>query len=394
MEIPEIPEIQIIIPLICNHLSDKNKIRLVSTCKTLLSYRSQIKYTYNYGYTYMAVSHLPFIGNIKHINYRSTRGSKGLTDHQKKYVTDLYIEDSSLVREIPHRVDTLCIACDALPITITNNVETLYYGQNFNRTVIIPSTVKYLTFGYWYNQPTILPHGLECIRFGWCFNQPIILPDTTIRLEFDGMFNQPIILNNGIRSVQFGDCFNQNIHIPGSMCSVLFGHDFNRRVTFEPGIKSIVFGDSYNFDTILPETVVGVVFGQAFNQPIVIPNGVKALRFGDNFNQHIIIPESVVVLTFGGGFMQTPYLPYVTTLTVYNTHLKREYIPNVTELWLWLYADHEGWETCIPESAEYVIFNFNLDEPLEGKLPKNVKRVRVSRFYNHPHVPGVEYLVQ
>ena len=70
-----------------------------------------------------------------------------------------------------------------------NNSTTLIFGNEFNKYVKIPKTIKFLKFGNNFNQKIHIPNGLCSLEFGYYFNKYINIPNSVENLIFGDNFN-------------------------------------------------------------------------------------------------------------------------------------------------------------------------------------------------------------
>ena len=113
----------------------------------------------------------------------------------------------------------------------TNNKYYEEYEQNyksskFNRQIIIPENVTYLTFGENFNQPVIIPQNVTHLTFSDDFNQQVIIPQNVTYLIFGGWFNQQVIIPQNVTHLTFYCDFNQQVTIPENVTHLTFGTKF------------------------------------------------------------------------------------------------------------------------------------------------------------------------
>lgn len=244
----------------------------------------------------------------------------------KKYVEsnnfksiNLKINDNQDINNFPDININILRFTDQFNSLVTkfpDNVNTIYYGNNFNKMLLynsLPSNLKHLIFGKRFNQ---------IVDFRFLSNT-----DKIIKIEFGNDFNQPIYyFGESLKILVFGHDFNNYIHeLPKNIYHLQFGFNYNKPIDFiHDKVKVLKFGNSFNqpIDVLpdninkltlgdsysciinkLPDKLLYLSLGHSYNSPIVYSNNIKLIKFGNSFNQSINnLPDSVKYVHLGSKY--------------------------------------------------------------------------------------------
>ncbi|AKI80021.1 putative F-box and FNIP repeat-containing protein [Acanthamoeba polyphaga mimivirus] len=259
---------------IIEFLSDHEKIKFMSTCKSLYEFRCHI--TYNNFYVYDTINHLGFVNKFKKLIHLSI-----FDESPKNYGPTIIVKS---IKDI-----------------IPPNTTCIIFDDDFDEDItdFIPEGIKYVVFGFSFNQSirNILPCGLIELRLGYNFRQSIDdIPNTITKIIFDSEFI-PVIhgkIPNNITCLSIGGYFGK-IHkkdIPNNIKHLIIGTDYHSKMCE-------VIEDS--IDMIITENVTHITLGWNFDDTIFnIPNGVTHLILYQKFNPIIIkyLPSSVKHVEF------------------------------------------------------------------------------------------------
>ncbi|KAF2070465.1 hypothetical protein CYY_008217 [Polysphondylium violaceum] len=208
----------------------------------------------------------------------------------------------------PHHFDLLkvkSIAFDSyfdqniFPGCIPNGVESVKFGENFNKPIsansfikysnghsleIFPSTIKYLKFGKAFNQPIVkgsLPSSVSVVSFGEKFVQVLekdSLPTSITKLTFESGFYHPDLLE----------------WIPSSVTELQIGKiDENRE-------KEKTWNNIFPIEKLGNTSITKLILGdkEIIESPKLIPSNIKEIRLCKcNTIEHI--PNTIEALILG-----------------------------------------------------------------------------------------------
>ncbi|AHA45579.1 putative F-box and FNIP repeat-containing protein [Hirudovirus strain Sangsue] len=284
-----------IILYILEFLSDSDKIRFMSTCKSIYTFRSHV--TYNNFYVYDTVNHLSFVDKFKklihlkffdenQINYGPIFIVKSIRDIIPPYIKCIVFDDSF---------------DEDITDFIPEGIVCIIFGTHFNKPIqkILPSSITHIIFGYMFNQSIkdILPHGLIELTLGYNFNQSINdIPNTITKLMFDSEFIPEIHgkIPNSINCLGF-DGYHGQIQkkdIPNNINHLIIGTGYHSNMC-------LVIEDCIS--KIITENITHLTLGWNFDGMIFnIPNGVTHLFLHQKFNPVIIkyLPSSIKYVEF------------------------------------------------------------------------------------------------
>uniref|UniRef100_A0A6C0CAG4 F-box domain-containing protein n=1 Tax=viral metagenome TaxID=1070528 RepID=A0A6C0CAG4_9ZZZZ len=242
---------------ISNYLSDKEKIRLTTTCKLFNKLRHQM--TYHRKIKLSKIRHLPYFNNFESV-ILSDETSKFPKAVKRIEISGISIQLRSLFERIPSSVTHLAFNKNfraQINIPIPKSITHLTFNKYFDNPIvgIISSSVTYLTFGQYFNQSIKgnIPNSVTHLKFGLDFNQPIenSIPQLVTHLTFGYFFDQPIANNlpQSITHLKFGTLFNQPVanNLPQSITHLKFGTLFNQPLEGIPtSIVEIIITSFYH----------------------------------------------------------------------------------------------------------------------------------------------------
>jgi len=235
-----------------NHLSlfiesDKDKCRLMMTCK--------------------GISEYPFYFR-ENIHTNKIMGSRWFN-----YFVDVIVDDL---------------------VILPKYVSSLTFNREFNKPIgkYIPCTVTKVKFSLRFNQIVrdCLPKSIKEIYFDSEFNSPIndSIPFGVTHLFFRGRFNQPIegCIPSSITHLSFGYCFEQIIfnNIPPSVTHLTLGTNFHPHIA----------------DNI-PLSVTHLAIGKYYRMYINIPPSIREITIYDPITEETfnflkgIIPKTTKI---------------------------------------------------------------------------------------------------
>uniref|UniRef100_A0A6C0C8Q4 F-box and FNIP repeat-containing protein n=1 Tax=viral metagenome TaxID=1070528 RepID=A0A6C0C8Q4_9ZZZZ len=233
-----------LIEKICEELSDKDKIRFMTTSNAMneLKYRFMFNEKIHIG----KIESLPYYNNFINVEvddiicncFRNNQCDNIL--QISKNVTHLTISQKYQYNEIGY-----------IPIS-----------QN----IVIPYNIIDLTVDYWLDL-TIKFHVLPKIThltFGTLFDRPIKdkIPNSVTHLVFGRKFNQPIdyVIPNSVTHIKFGFCFNKPIKncIPESVTHLTFGYAFKQALDDLPTSVTYI-ALSRNYDLVISANILSKV---------------------------------------------------------------------------------------------------------------------------------------
>lgn len=185
-----------ILYLICDELTNRQKISLSSTSKNMN--RLKYKFIYHEQTNIHSIYRLPYFDNFKHIKM----GTTGYICCRK-------------------------YGNNKLPAFVTH----LEFNNQFNSSIdgLIPSSVTHLTFGWNFNQKIInnIPASVTHLTFGYRFNQSIenILPLSITHLAFD------VTVHRRINATTVGHQYQYHLktHVPESVTHLIFNKKIMRQ---------------------------------------------------------------------------------------------------------------------------------------------------------------------
>lgn len=116
------------------------------------------------------------------------------------------------------------------PVVIKNFIKKLELTNSFDRNILLPESLKYLTFGStgFFNKKLILPEQLEFLELGAYFNQHIIFPNSLKHL----IINSELVPNVIIPNIKHLQITTENIHLidylPNSLESLVLINERSR----------------------------------------------------------------------------------------------------------------------------------------------------------------------
>ena len=204
------------------------------------------------------------------------------------------------------------------------------FGEQFNKYVNIPKTLKVLHCGYSYNSTIVLPK-LKVLKFGELYNRQIVLPDTLQILIFGYKYNRPLFLPEGLKILRCGKLFNKPLYIPETLKVLILGDNFNQQIDLQ-NVEIVIIGDSFNQPLTIPKTLKVLIIGNNFNQPIQLQN-LEILIIGKNFTQTLDLPETLnVLIILNYKYSNINILPDKLNLFGYDNITKYKYIADIIQL--------------------------------------------------------------
>jgi len=211
---------------ITKFLTDKDKIRLLSTSKDLDALKNMV--------TYDELIEIQEVYWLRYYNQFTNIVAHDLMHRFPKSITHLEF-GFSFNMDIKDRI----------PNTVTH----LEFGFSFNMDIKdrIPNTVTHLILGLGFNKDIkgCIPNSVTHLTFGWMFNKDIkdCLPNSITHLIFDGMFNRDIkgCIPSSVTHLTFGIHFNQDIkegYIPKSVIELTIDNR-HRRISVHNTCKII-----------------------------------------------------------------------------------------------------------------------------------------------------------
>lgn len=255
-------------------LSDHEKIKFMSTCKSLYEFRCHV--TYNNFYMYNTINHLDFVNKFKRLVHLNI-----FNENPKNYGPVIIIKSIK----------------DVIP----SNTTCIIFDDDFDEDItgFIPEGIKHVIFGFSFNQSIndMLPCGLIELTLGHNFKQSIDdIPNSITKLVFNSEFIPEIHgkIPNNINCLGIGGYFGK-IHkkdIPNNIKHLIIGTDYHSKMCE-------VIEDS--IDMIITENMTHVTLGWNFDGEIFnIPDGITHLILYQKFNSEIIkcLPLSVKHVEF------------------------------------------------------------------------------------------------
>lgn len=220
---------------ICDYLSDKDKLRFLSTSKYFETTRHVVTFT-----TQVCIRNIINLLQFDQFSDIIASSVNVIFPRCIKRLTFGYFFEGPINNKIPG--------------TVTH----LTFGWTFNSSVRdqIPRSVTHLKFGTCFDSSVrdSIPQSVTHLAFGWIFNQPIddSIPDSVTHLTFGTNFNQSIKGNipNSVIYIVFGDNFNHPIDdLPKSVVRLQFGHGFTQSINSLPEtVESVVLSKNYKLD--------------------------------------------------------------------------------------------------------------------------------------------------
>lgn len=327
--------------IVCEHLTDIDKINLSAVSAHFERLKYNVKYTTKRDIA--EIEHLSFFDNFERVYILK---SKPLP----KYVKEMHFRTNGQIQT---------------PDCVTHLIISSYSGRSIRKYV--PPTVKYLEIRHRQNDALI---NLD-------------LPDSVTHLIIDQLIDTAT-MNCTFKSVThltFGvfNGWNNHMYFP-NVTHLTFCDTFNEHVYRDmfPKVTHMTFGMLFrkSIKDAIPLTVTHLTFGTFFNEPIddAIPDGVTHLTFGDYFTRPIEgnIPASVTHLTFGEKFsepIEGAIPKSVTHLVLHNSVIKNVQLPFLTHLTWDPIGDIED---DVPISVTHLTLGPNFDLKMLRRIPSSV----------------------
>jgi len=262
-----------IVLLICQKISDVDKVNFVLTCQKMYKLRDDI--TYDDKIHVDKIQHLTYFDNF----------------------TNIEISNDTLQVPKHARYVHLRTGSANIPPYVTH----LTFDHMFNKRLTVPSSVTHLIFGARYNQSieSVIPNSVTHLIFGNNFNCPIetFLPTSIVHLELNHFFRQPIKhIPKSITHLRIRGAVPT--FIPLSVTHLTLGliNEPNHNI-MDLMVTHLTFDNFFDqsIDNCIPESVTHIMFGRNFNQPVDnLPQLITHISFGPMFNQTIDnVPMSV-----------------------------------------------------------------------------------------------------
>ena len=204
------------------------------------------------------------------------------------------------------------------------------FGDQFNKYVNLPKTLKVLHCGYSYNSTIVLPK-LKVLKFGELYNRPVVLPDTLKILIFGYKYNRPLLLPESLKVLRCGKLFNKPLYLPEQLKVLILGDNFNEAINLQ-NLEIVIIGNNFNQPLYIPKTLKVLIIGNNFNQPIHLQN-IEILIIGKNFNQPLDLPGTLnVLLICNYQYCNINFLPEKLNIFGYDNITKYKYIGDIIEL--------------------------------------------------------------
>lgn len=137
-----------------------------------------------------------------------------------------YASTHMIIQWLPPRLKKLCLPdtyCKS--IILPDTLEHFETGINFNSPLVLPMSLTYLQTGGTFNQPLQIPIGMVYLEFGREFNQPLEIAQ---HLELDTLyfgdeFNIRICLPKNLKKIRLGHRFEQKIILPEKLEHIEIG---------------------------------------------------------------------------------------------------------------------------------------------------------------------------
>lgn len=259
--------------MICQKISDADKVNFVSTCQK--TFRLQCDIMYNDKVHVDKIQRLIYFDNFTNVEVSND------TLRIPKYVKYVHLRTGSA----------------NIPQCVTH----LTFDYMFNKYIKIPQSVTHLTFGTRYNQSIkdVIPNSVTHLTFGNNFNRPIetFLPESIVHLELNHFFRQPIEhIPESITHLRIRGAVPTFIPLTVTHLTLGWINEPNHNI-MDLMVTHLTFDNFFDqrIDNCVPKTVTHLVFGRNFNQPIDnLPQLVTHISFGPMFNQTIDnVPMSV-----------------------------------------------------------------------------------------------------
>lgn len=173
-------------------------------CEPLEMYKSQLEFCTSMIFSNVPVKDRCSLYHVNKMNHAKTMTIQWLPPQLKKLC-------------LP---DTYC-----KPIILPDTLEHFETGLIFNSPLVLPVSLTYFRTGDEFNQPLEIPIGMVYLEFGRDFNQPLEIAQH-LELEtlyFGDEFNVGIGLPKNLKKIRLGHRFEQKIVFPEKLEHIELG---------------------------------------------------------------------------------------------------------------------------------------------------------------------------